>query len=93
MISTGAMVKWGKVYQNLMVDVKATNIKLMDRACRIVAEATGVDIAEAKIVLGQAENEVKPAILMIMTGVNFVEARHLLARHQGYLRLALAEKK
>lgn len=41
MLSTGAMVKLGKVYQNLMVDVKATNVKLVDRACRIVVEATG----------------------------------------------------
>jgi N-acetylmuramic acid 6-phosphate etherase len=48
MISTGAMVKFGKVYQNLMVDMKATNIKLVDRACRMVVEATGVtrDVAE-----------------------------------------------
>jgi N-acetylmuramic acid 6-phosphate etherase len=49
MISTGAMVKFGKVYQNLMVDMKATNIKLVDRACRMVVEATGVtrDVAES----------------------------------------------
>lgn len=47
MLSTGAMVKLGKVYQNLMVDVKATNVKLVDRACRIVVEATGASRVDA----------------------------------------------
>jgi N-acetylmuramic acid 6-phosphate etherase len=48
MISTGAMVKFGKVYQNLMVDMKATNIKLVDRACRMVVEATGQAVKRLK---------------------------------------------
>ncbi len=89
MISTGAMVKLGKVYQNLMVDVKATNIKLADRACRIVADATGADMAVAKAALAQTDYEVKPAILMILTGANAAEAQQTLDRHQGYLRRAL----
>ncbi len=89
MISTGAMVKLGKVYQNLMVDVKATNIKLVDRACRIVAEATGADIAAAKTALEQTDYEVKPAILMILTGADAAGAQRTLERHQGYLRRAL----
>ncbi|NDL65719.1 N-acetylmuramic acid 6-phosphate etherase [Acerihabitans arboris] len=89
MISTGAMVKLGKVYQNLMVDVKATNIKLADRACRIVAEATGCDMARAGAILQQTAFEVKPAILMILTGVDAAGAARALSRHKGYLRRAL----
>ncbi len=90
MISTGAMVKLGKVYQNLMVDVKATNEKLVDRACRIVSEATGISITQAKEVLSQTDFEVKPAILMVLSGVSAELAKASLERHQGYLRAALS---
>lgn len=89
MLSTGAMVKLGKVYQNLMVDVKATNVKLIDRACRIVVEATGASRAEAENALSQTEFEVKPAILMILKGVSAEQARQDLQQHNGYLRAAL----
>ncbi|MFX2483823.1 N-acetylmuramic acid 6-phosphate etherase [Serratia marcescens] len=90
MLSTGAMVKLGKVYQNLMVDVKATNVKLVDRACRIVVEATGAERAQAEAALAQTGFEVKPAILMILAGVSADEAQQRLQRHDGYLRAALA---
>lgn len=89
MISTGAMVKLGKVYQNLMVDVKATNEKLVDRACRIVVEATGAERSAAQAALAQTGFEVKPAILMILAGVDAPEAQQRLRQHQGYLRAAL----
>lgn len=89
MLSTGAMVKLGKVYQNLMVDVKATNVKLVDRACRIVVEATGASRTEAENALSQTEFEVKPAILMILKGVTAEQARQSLRQHNGYLRAAL----
>jgi len=75
MISTGAMVKFGKVYQNLMVDMKATNIKLVDRACRMVVEATGVTRDVAESVLKQTDFDVKPAILMVLTGLDAPAAR------------------
>lgn len=90
MISTGAMVKTGKVYQNLMVDVKATNVKLVDRACRIVVEATGAERHDAEQALQQTGFEVKPAILMILAQVTADEARQRLAQHNGYLRAAIA---
>ncbi len=90
MISTGAMVKIGKVYQNLMVDVKATNVKLVDRACRIVIEATGSDRAEAEAALQQTAFEVKPAILMILAQISAAQAIERLNQHQGFLRAALA---
>ncbi|AJI95831.1 N-acetylmuramic acid 6-phosphate etherase [Yersinia ruckeri] len=89
MLSTGAMVKLGKVYQNLMVDVKATNVKLVDRACRIVVEATGAAREEAENALKQTDFEVKPAILMILKGVSAEQARQDLVLHNGYLRAAL----
>ncbi|CAI1057598.1 N-acetylmuramic acid 6-phosphate etherase [Serratia rubidaea] len=91
MISTGAMVKWGKVYQNLMVDVKATNVKLVDRACRIVVEATGAERSQAEAALAQTDFEVKPAILMLLAGVSAEEAQRRLQVHHGYLRAALAD--
>lgn len=90
MISTGAMVKNGKVYQNLMVDVKATNVKLVDRACRIVMEATGAARADAEAALSQTEFEVKPAILMILANISAQEAIQRLTAHHGFLRAALA---
>ncbi|WP_256593536.1 N-acetylmuramic acid 6-phosphate etherase [Yersinia frederiksenii] len=89
MLSTGVMVKLGKVYQNLMVDVKATNEKLVDRACRIVVEATGASRVEAEHALSQTEFEVKPAILMILKDVSAEQARQSLQQHNGYLRAAL----
>lgn len=90
MLSTGAMVKLGKVYQNLMVDVKATNVKLVDRACRIVVEATGAERSQAEAALTQTGFEVKPAILMILAGIDADDAQCRLQQHDGYLRAALA---
>jgi N-acetylmuramic acid 6-phosphate etherase len=90
MISTGAMVKIGKVYQNLMVDVKATNVKLVDRACRIVVEATGAARSDAEAALSQTDFEVKPAILMILANISAQEAIQRLTAHHGFLRAALA---
>ncbi|KFX19272.1 N-acetylmuramic acid 6-phosphate etherase [Pectobacterium betavasculorum] len=89
MISTGVMVKLGKVYQNLMVDVKATNVKLLDRACRIVVEATGAELDKARQALAQSDNDVKPAILMLLANIDVETARERLKKHNGYLREAL----
>jgi len=89
MLSTGAMVKLGKVYETLMVDVKATNVKLVDRACRIVVEATGAERSQAEAALPQTGFEVKPAILMILAGIDAQEAQQRLQQHDGYLRAAL----
>ncbi|CAJ0993761.1 N-acetylmuramic acid 6-phosphate etherase [Sodalis praecaptivus] len=93
MISTGAMVKLGKVYQNLMVDVKATNVKLRDRACRIVCGACGVDADRAKVALAQTGYDVKPAIFMLLSGKSAAEAQAALRAHDGFLRAALADER
>ncbi|MCP1440052.1 N-acetylmuramic acid 6-phosphate etherase [Erwinia persicina] len=89
MISTGAMVKIGKVYQNLMVDMQATNVKLVDRACRMVCQATGCEREEAERALRQTAYEVKTAILMVLSGLDATKAATLLAEHGGFLRAAL----
>ncbi|VUC78649.1 phophosugar binding protein [Salmonella sp. NCTC 11881] len=72
-----------------MVDMKATNVKLVDRACRMVVEATGIGREEAEALLKQTDFEVKPAILMALTGLDAAAAREKLAAHQGFLRAAL----
>lgn len=92
MLSTGAMVKTGKVYQNLMVDMQATNVKLVDRACRMVCQATGCSSDEAETALKQTAFEVKTAIMMVLSGLGAEQAKAKLAQHNGFLRAALQDK-
>lgn len=86
MISTGAMVKLGKVYGNLMVDVQVKNDKLLQRARRIVALVAGVDATQAATLLDRAGNDVKTAIVMGRTGLDAPEARARLNAAGGFLR-------
>jgi len=88
-ITTIAMVRIGKVYENLMVDLRASNIKLRDRAARIVATVTGVSREEAFAWVDRAEGHVKAAIVMIEKGVDYEQARQLLEDSGGNLRAAL----
>lgn len=89
MISTIAMVRTGKTFGNLMVDLKATNEKLRDRARRIVIEATDAGPVDADRALADADGEVKVAILMLLTGKGAETARARLATHEGRVRAAL----
>ena len=89
MISTACMVKLGKVYSNLMVDVKASNHKLRLRAQRIVMMATDCDITTASTTLAAANGDCKTAIIMLLCGLPAVQASSLLAQHHGVLRSAL----
>ncbi|NHH99103.1 MULTISPECIES: N-acetylmuramic acid 6-phosphate etherase [Oceanimonas] len=91
MLSTAAMIRLGKVYQNLMVDLHASNQKLEARAIRIVMQATGENENTAAEALAAADNEVKLAILMLLTGLGKTEAKERLTRGQGVLRRALAD--
>ncbi|MBZ0277057.1 MAG: N-acetylmuramic acid 6-phosphate etherase, partial [Anaerolineae bacterium] len=86
MLSTGTMVRLGKVYGNLMVDVKVVNRKLAERARRIVSKITGVTHEEAGRLLDQTGNEVKTAVVVHVRQVTPDEARSLLAAAQGRLR-------
>ncbi len=89
MLSTASMIRLGKVYGNLMVDVRPTNAKLRARAVRIVAEAAAVTQEEAEATLVASGWEVKVAVVMAIVGVTAGEARGLLDRHQGHVRAAV----
>jgi N-acetylmuramic acid 6-phosphate etherase len=88
-ISTGVMVKLGKVYGNRMVDVSVTNSKLYDRALRIISDLTDLNREEAAVLLEKSGNKVKLALLMHWTGKSADTASNLLNEHQGNLRQAL----
>lgn len=90
MLSTSVMIKLGKVYGNLMVDLKATNTKLCDRARRIICHATGVDYETAAEYLERADGNTKLAILIIKTGVEAEKGKELLEKHSGRLKDAIA---
>ncbi|WP_010532083.1 N-acetylmuramic acid 6-phosphate etherase [Lentibacillus jeotgali] len=90
MISTTTMIKLGKVYENLMVDVHASNYKLVQRARHIVMKITGVDYNEAARVLALTNNQVKSAIVMIKGGVTYQEAEEAIEKTNGYVRDAIA---
>ena len=85
-LTTGAMMRLGKIYGNLMVDLRAWNDKLIDRSQRIVMETTGLDRGAARRVIDAAEGSVKTAIVMARRGVAKDEAEQLLAEHAGRLR-------
>lgn len=91
-ISTTLMVRAGKVYENLMVDLRASNDKLRDRAARIVATVTGIDRAAALDALDAAGGSAKVAIVMLRTGLSRDEAEQRLARAHGRLRAALGSQ-
>ncbi len=90
MLTTASMILIGKCYQNLMVDVQASNQKLVARAIRIVMEATGCTKEVAETQLAIANHSAKLAIMMILAGVDKAQAEQLLAKHQGRLQQALA---
>ena len=89
MISTGAMIRLGYVYGNLMVNVQPTNDKLRDRATRIIAEAAQIDPARAAALLTESGGSVRIAILMAKKGIPREEAAELLANANGRLAQAL----
>jgi N-acetylmuramic acid 6-phosphate etherase len=90
-VTTAAMVRSGKVYENLMVDLRPGSAKLRDRAVRIVESAGDVTRDEAERLLGAADGEVKAAIVMARCRVSVAEARKRLAASAGQVRRALGE--
>ncbi|RIK75459.1 MAG: N-acetylmuramic acid 6-phosphate etherase [Planctomycetota bacterium] len=89
MLSTGAMVLMGKTYGNLMVDLNATNTKLLERAKRIICTLTGVTPGEAAELLQRCRGEVKTAIVAHRLGLSPDDARAALQAARGHLRQAL----
>ena len=86
MITTGAMIRLGKTYGNLMVDLRATNLKLEDRSQRILIEVCGITREEARALLGAAEGRVKTAIVMHKLGLSREDALRALERGGGVIR-------
>ncbi|WP_303218026.1 N-acetylmuramic acid 6-phosphate etherase [Enterococcus asini] len=93
MISTISMIRLGKVFNNLMVDVKPTNKKLVERSKRIIMEATGVSAEVAEEYYREADQNVKLAIMQILTGTDVATASKLLAEYQGNIREAIQDAK
>ena len=89
MLSTASMIRVGKIYQNLMVDLNPSNEKLVARAARIVMQATGCGQEQAERALERADNDVKLAILMTATGLAVTEAKAALHAAGGFLRKAI----
>lgn len=93
MLTTASMIGIGKTYENLMVDLKASNKKLVARAVRIVMQATECSLEEAQVALAETHNDVKLAILIVMTGMSLAEARSALDGSKGFLRQAIQDAK
>lgn len=89
MITSTSMIKIGKVYENLMVDLSVSNIKLKERAKNIVATITETSSEEVGRLLEEAQFEVKPAIVMIQADVSFKEAKQSIAEANGFVREAI----
>lgn len=92
MITTTAMVRLGKVYENMMIDLQMTNLKLRERAKRVVMTITGVGYDEAAEYLGKADGHVKTALVMIKARVDRDEAQKRLERADGFVRAAIEGK-
>ena len=93
MLTTASMIKVGKVYGNLMVDVEATNVKLVERQKKIVIEATGAPRSEAEKALKEANGSCKLAIFIILSGLESEKAKEILEKNKGFIRKALEEIK
>ena len=91
MLTTGAMIRSGKVYGNLMVDVEATNQKLVQRQINIVKQATDCDDATAQQALNACQGHCKTAIVMVLAGLDATEAKALLKQNSGFIRQALRD--
>ena len=93
MISTGCMIRYGKVYENLMVDVQPTNEKLVERAGRIISQATGCDLEKSHQLLEESGRDVKIAIIMGCGNINAEEARNCLEGAGGNVHDAIVAAK
>lgn len=92
MLTTASMIRLGKVYENMMVDLQETSQKLIERSRRTVMTVTGVDYDEAKHVLGKADGHVKTALVMILSDVGADEARRRLDAADGFVREAISDE-
>ncbi|KAA3602210.1 MAG: N-acetylmuramic acid 6-phosphate etherase [Calditrichaeota bacterium] len=91
-VTTGTMIKIGKVYENLMVDLKPLNVKLVDRSNRILRQALSIEADEAKNLIATSKGNLKIAILIKKLGIGFTEAKELLSDYRGNVRVILQQK-
>ena len=91
MLTTASMIRSGKTYRNLMIDVRASNEKLYARAVRIVMQATECDYQCAKSALDMADNSTKLATFMVLTGLDLATAKTALLQNKGFLRKAIEQ--
>jgi N-acetylmuramic acid 6-phosphate etherase len=89
MLTTASMIRLGKVYENMMIDLQMTNKKLVERSKRIVMTITGVSYEKAADILKKADGHVKTALVMIKANVSAVEARKRLKKAEGFVRKAI----
>ncbi len=92
MLTTASMIRLGKVYENMMIDLQMTNKKLVERSKRIVMTVTGVSYEEAEKFLADAGGHVKTALVMIKTGLNAEQSKERLNKANGFVRLAIDGK-
>ncbi|MEW6060627.1 MAG: N-acetylmuramic acid 6-phosphate etherase, partial [Bacteroidota bacterium] len=92
MITTTAMIRLGKVYENMMIDLQMTNKKLVERAKRVVMTITGVSYEDAEKYLHEAKGHVKTALVMIKANVNYDDATARLKKANGFVRAAIEGK-
>lgn len=90
MLTTASMIRLGKVYENMMIDLQMTNLKLVERSKRIVMTVTDLSYEEASEVLSKASGHVKTALVMHFAGVTADEAQARLAQAQGFVRYAIS---
>lgn len=93
MLTTASMIRLGKIYENMMIDLQMTNKKLVERSKRIVMTITGLSYEEAEKYLEKANGHVKTALVMIKANVNADEARNLLKKADGFVRKAIEMNK
>lgn len=90
MLTTATMIRLGKVYENMMIDLQMTNKKLVERSKRIVMTVTGISYEEAELYLKKANGHVKIALVMILAKVNADEAKERLKKADGFVRQAIS---
>jgi len=90
MLTTASMIRLGKVYENMMIDLQMTNLKLVERSKRIVMTVTDLPYEDATVLLNQASGHVKTALVMHFSGVSADEARVRLDKANGFVRYAIA---
>jgi N-acetylmuramic acid 6-phosphate etherase len=92
MLTTTAMIRMGKIYENMMIDLQMTNKKLVERSKRIVMTITGLPYEEAAVYLEKAGGNVKTALVMILAGVDAEEAKKRIEMADGFVRKAIEKK-